>query len=114
RRRHTRFSRDWSSDVCSSDLNVRGDYLAVATLGLGEIARVIVLSDAAAPVLAGAAGILQIPRPELFGFEFNTPVSLFYLTLVASLVAAYFAWRLQDSRLGRAWTAIRDDADVAP
>ncbi len=94
-------------------LNVRGDYLAVATLGLGEIARVIVLSDAAAPVLAGAAGILQIPRPELFGFEFNTPVSLFYLTLVASLVAAYFAWRLQDSRLGRAWTAIRDDEDVA-
>src|SRR5438105_380477 len=44
-------------------LKVRGDYLAVATLGLGEIVRVIVLSDAAAPLLAGAKGILQIPRP---------------------------------------------------
>jgi branched-chain amino acid transport system permease protein len=94
-------------------LKVRGDYLAVATLGLGEIVRVIVLSDAAAPLLAGAKGILQIPRPAIGSFELDTPVALFYLTLVASLVAAYFAWRLEDSRLGRAWMAIRDDEDVA-
>jgi len=94
-------------------LKVRGDYLAVATLGLGEIVRVIVLSDAAAPLLAGAKGVLQIPRPAIGSFEFDTPVALFYLTLVASLVAAYFAWRLEDSRLGRAWMAIRDDEDVA-
>lgn len=94
-------------------LKVRGDYLAVATLGLGEIVRVIVLSDAAAPLLAGAQGILQIPRPSIFGHELNTPVSLFYLALAAAMVAAYFAWRLEDSRLGRAWMAIRDDEDVA-
>jgi branched-chain amino acid transport system permease protein len=94
-------------------LKVRGDYLAVATLGLGEIVRVIVLSDAAAPLLGGAKGILQIPRPSIGSFELATPVALFYLTLVASLVAAYFAWRLEDSRLGRAWMAIRDDEDVA-
>lgn len=94
-------------------LKVRGDYLAVATLGLGEIVRVIVLSDAAAPLLAGAQGILQIPRPSLFGYQLNNPVSLFYLALASSLVAAYFAWRLEDSRLGRAWMAIRDDEDVA-
>jgi len=94
-------------------LKVRGDYLAVATMGLGEIVRVIVLSDAAAPVLAGAKGILHIPRPELFGFEFNTPVALFYLALVATCIAAYVAWRLEDSRLGRAWMAVRDDEDVA-
>ncbi len=94
-------------------LKVRGDYLAVATLGLGEIVRVIVLSDAAAPLLAGAQGILQIPRPSLFGHQLNTPVALFYLALASSLVAAYFAWRLEDSRLGRAWMAIRDDEDVA-
>ena len=43
----------------------------------------------------------------------NTPVLLFYLTLVASLVAAYVAWRLENSRLGRAWMAMRDDEDVA-
>jgi branched-chain amino acid transport system permease protein len=94
-------------------LKVRGDYLAVATLGLGEIVRVIVLSDAAAPLLAGAKGILQIPRPEIGDFQLTTPVSLFYLTLVASLIAAYVAWRLEESRLGRAWKAIRDDEDVA-
>jgi branched-chain amino acid transport system permease protein len=94
-------------------LKVRGDYLAVATMGLGEIVRVIVLSDAAAPLLAGAKGILQIPRPSIAGYELNNPVALFYLTLVCALVAAYFAYRLENSRLGRAWTAIRDDEDVA-
>jgi branched-chain amino acid transport system permease protein len=94
-------------------LKVRGDYLAVATLGLGEIVRVIVLSDAAAPLLAGAKGILQIPRPTIGDFSFTSPVSLFYLALVSSIVAAYFAWRLEESRLGRAWMAIRDDEDVA-
>jgi branched-chain amino acid transport system permease protein len=94
-------------------LKVRGDYLAVATMGLGEIVRVIVLSDAAAPLLAGAKGILQIPRPSIAGYEFNNPVSLFYLTLAAALIAAYVAYRLENSRLGRAWTAIRDDEDVA-
>jgi branched-chain amino acid transport system permease protein len=94
-------------------LGVRGDYLAVATMGLGEIVRVIVQSDMAAPVLGGAQGILQIPKPRIVGFELSDPVQLFYLTLAASAVAAYFAWRLENSRLGRAWMAVRDDEDVA-
>ncbi len=94
-------------------LGVRGDYLAVATMGLGEIVRVIVLSDFAAPLLGGAQGVLQIPRPSIFGYELSGPVQLFYLTLVASTIAAYFAWRLENSRLGRAWMALRDDEDVA-
>jgi branched-chain amino acid transport system permease protein len=94
-------------------LGVRGDYLAVATMGLGEIVRVLVLSDFAAPLLGGAQGVLQIPRPSIFGYELSGPVQLFYLTLVASSVAAYFAWRLENSRLGRAWMALRDDEDVA-
>ena len=94
-------------------LGVRGDYLAVATMGLGEIVRVIVASDMAAPLLGGAQGILQIPKPRIGSFELSDPVELFYLTLAASAVAAYFAWRLENSRLGRAWMAIRDDEDVA-
>jgi branched-chain amino acid transport system permease protein len=94
-------------------LGVRGDYLAVATMGLGEIVRVIVLSDFASPLLGGAQGLLQIPRPELGGFTLGSPVSLFYLTLVASGVAGFIAWRLENSRLGRAWMALRDDEDVA-
>jgi len=85
----------------------------VATLGLGEIVRVLVLSDAAKPVLGGAQGIHQIPKPKIGGFQLADPVYLFYLTLVFVLIAAYIAWRLEGSRLGRAWMAIRDDEDVA-
>ena len=94
-------------------LRVRGDYLAVATLGLGEIVRILVLSDFAAPLFGGAQGILNIPRPTIANFSIDNPVRLFYLTLVCCGVVAYVAWRLQHSRLGRAWTAIRDDEDVA-
>ena len=94
-------------------LGVRGDYLAVATMGLGEIVRVVVQSDMAAPLLGGAQGILQIPKPRIGGHELADPVQLFYLTLAASAIAAYFAWRLENSRLGRAWMAVRDDEDVA-
>ena len=95
-------------------LKIRGDYLAVATLGLGEIVRVLVLSDFAAPVLAGAQGILNIPPPFLFtGAPIDDPIELYYIALTAAAVAAYFAYRLENSRLGRAWTAIRDDEDVA-
>jgi branched-chain amino acid transport system permease protein len=72
-----------------------------------------VLSDAAAPLLAGAKGILNIPRPAIGDYSFTSPVSLFYLALASAIVAAYFAWRLEESRLGRAWMAIRDDEDVA-
>ena len=95
-------------------LKIRGDYLAVATLGLGEIVRVLVLSDFAAPVLAGAQGVLNIPPPYLFtGAAVDDPIELYYIALGAAAVAAYFAYRLENSRLGRAWTAIRDDEDVA-
>ena len=61
----------------------------------------------------GPREFCSIPRPDFFGLELNTPVLMFYLALASSLVAAYVAWRLEDSRLGRAWTAIRDDEDVA-
>jgi len=94
-------------------LGVRGDYLAVATMGLGEIVRVLVASDFAAPLLGGAQGILQIPRPALGKLVLNDPVQLFYVTLAAAMIAAWFAWRLENSRLGRAWMALRDDEDVA-
>ena len=94
-------------------LGVRGDYLAVATLGLGEIVSVIVQSDFAAPLLGGAQGILQIPKPVLGRITLGSPVALFYFTLVCSGLAAFVAWRLENSRLGRAWMALRDDEDVA-
>ena len=85
----------------------------MATLGLGEIVRVLVLSDFAQPLLAGAQGILNVPPPYVGDMPLDDPVELYYVALIGAGVAAYFAWALENSRLGRAWTAIRDDEDVA-
>ncbi len=94
-------------------LRIRGDYLAIATLGFGEIIRLLFLSDALRPWFGGSQGVLGIPKPELFGFEFSGPQQLYYLTLIASAFVAFVAARLRDSRLGRAWMALREDEDVA-
>lgn len=94
-------------------LRIRGDYLAIATLGFGEIIRLMVLSDFLRPWLGGSQGVLGIPKPTIGGFEFAGPESLYYLTLVSSALVAFVAMRLRDSRLGRAWMALREDEDVA-
>ncbi len=94
-------------------LKVRGDYLAIATLGLGEIIRVLVISDMMKPLLGGAQGIVNVPKPVLFGLVLGTPTLLFYLTAVLAAFAGYCAWRLQHSGLGRRWLAVREDEDVA-
>jgi len=94
-------------------LGIRGDYLAIATLGFGEIIRLLVLSDFLRPVFGGSQGLLSIPKPVLFGFEFRGPEQIFFLALGASAIVAFTAARLRDSRLGRAWMAMREDEDVA-
>jgi branched-chain amino acid transport system permease protein len=94
-------------------LGIRGDYLAIATLGFGEIIRLMVLSDFLRPWLGGSQGVLTIPKPVLFGFEFRGPEQLFFITVGASAAIAFVAARLRDSRLGRAWMAMREDEDVA-
>lgn len=94
-------------------LGIRGDYLAIATLGFGEIIRLLVLSDFLKPWLGGARGIVNLPKPVLLGFEFKQFGQLFWITLAASALIAFVAARLRDSRLGRSWMAIREDEDVA-
>jgi branched-chain amino acid transport system permease protein len=94
-------------------LRLRGDYLAIVTLGFGEIVRVIVRSDWAAGFLGGSQGIKQIQPPPPEGLNFRNPQNLYYLVLIFSLLAIYVAWRLQFSRVGRAWAAMREDEDVA-
>jgi branched-chain amino acid transport system permease protein len=94
-------------------LRMRGDYLAIVTLGFGEIIRLLALSDWLKPVIGGAQGILMIPKANIFGWEFVAPESLYYLILVGCLIAAFVSWRLRDSRLGRQWMAMREDEDVA-
>jgi branched-chain amino acid transport system permease protein len=94
-------------------LKMRGDYLAIATLGFGEIIRILVLSDFLRPWLGGAQGIGKIPKAAIGGLEFATPQQLYYLILAGCLLVAFVSLRLRDSRLGRAWMAVREDEDVA-
>lgn len=94
-------------------LKMRGDYLAIATLGFGEIIGKLALSDWLKPIIGGAQGVLRIPKPVLFGFEFTTPESLYYIVLGACLLTLFVSIRLNNSRTGRQWMAIREDEDVA-
>lgn len=94
-------------------LRMRGDYLAIVTLGFGEIIRILALSDLLKPYIGGAQGILQIPKPVLIGNTLVKPESVYYIILVACLLVAFIAWRLSEARLGRQWMALREDEDVA-
>lgn len=96
-------------------LSIRGDYLAIATLGFGEIIKILAGSDLLKPWLGGPRGILNIPKP----IEVNPdsilagPNQIYYLALLGALLVAFISVRLRSSRLGRAWVAIREDEDVA-
>jgi branched-chain amino acid transport system permease protein len=96
-------------------IRLRGDYLAIVTLGFGEIVRILFLSDWLSPIFGGAQGILNIPDAALGPIEIRGTNSqaIFYLLAVFAMVAIYISWRLQSSRTGRAWSALREDQDVA-
>jgi branched-chain amino acid transport system permease protein len=96
-------------------LRTRGDYLAIVTLGFGEIIRYLALSDwlRSALDIGGAQGIAGIGKPIIGSFIFRDQIMLFYLLLIGVLLAAFVSVRLRDSRLGRAWMAMREDEDVA-
>jgi branched-chain amino acid transport system permease protein len=94
-------------------LGMRGDYLAIVTLGFGEIIRLVALSDWLKPFIGGSNGITLIPKPVIGPIELATPQTLYYLILAGCLLAAFVAIRVKDSRLGRSWMAMREDEDVA-
>ncbi|MEK7327182.1 MAG: hypothetical protein AAB217_18210 [Chloroflexota bacterium] len=97
-------------------LGIRGDYLAIATLGFGEIIRILAGSDLMKPMLGGPRGILNIPKPIdglLPGHPLAGPNQIYYLSLLCAALIAFVAIRLRDSRLGRTWMAVREDEDVA-
>jgi branched-chain amino acid transport system permease protein len=99
--------------ICTPVLKMRGDYLAITTLGFGEIIRLLVLSDFLKPYIGGAQGIGMIPKASIGSFVFGRPQELYYLVMAGCLLAGFIAWRLRDSRLGRSWMAVREDEDVA-
>ena len=94
-------------------LRLRGDYLAIVTLGFGEIVPVVFLN--ADQYTNGTNGITGLSQPSLYGlfgqggFGFTNPWPYFVAVVAIIAVAFIFLYRLQDSRIGRAWVAIRED-----
>ena len=94
-------------------LRMRGDYVAIVTLGFGEIIRVLATSDLLKSYIGGAQGILQIAKPNFFGLTMVQPQHFYYLILASVGLAILVSSRLRESRLGRQWMALREDEDVA-
>ena len=97
-------------------LRLRGDYLAIVTLGFGEIARVIFGSTWAQNLFGGSLGMSGITTAAIPGVPMNfqaDPRHFYLLVLFFCLLAVFVSWRLQGSRVGRAWNAMREDEQVA-
>jgi branched-chain amino acid transport system permease protein len=92
-------------------LRLRGDYLAIVTLGFGEMIRIVLNNWD--EVTNGPNGILGIARPALGAFRFQHPMHYYYLILALGLFAIFAVHRLQHSRIGRAWLALREDETAA-
>ena len=91
-------------------LRLRGDYLAIVTLGFGEIIRLTVRNI---NITGGAVGLIGIERPMLFGVVLDQIIHFYYMFFVLAILAIFMSYRLDDSRMGRAWKYIREDEDAA-
>jgi branched-chain amino acid transport system permease protein len=94
-------------------LRLRGDYLAIVTLGFGEIIRLLAQRF---DWLGATPGISKIPPPPNIGpihFGVLDSKSFYWLGLTIAIIVYFFLKRLETSRVGRAWTAIREDEDAA-
>lgn len=91
-------------------LRLRGDYLAIVTLGFGEIVRLGMLNWTS--LTGGPRGISDIPKPGFFGMQMDLSAStiyIYYLVLIAALVTVIVIYRLKNSRVGLALQALRED-----
>ncbi|MEA3019148.1 MAG: branched-chain amino acid transport system permease protein [Actinomycetota bacterium] len=94
-------------------LRLRGDYLAIVTLGFGEMIRITARNTEA---LGAARGIFGIPHPpSMFGLKFGVidPKPYYWMSVTLILLVIVVVRRLERSRVGRAWAAIREDEDAA-
>jgi branched-chain amino acid transport system permease protein len=93
-------------------LRLRGDYLAIVTLGFGEIVRITAVNSD--KITNGPQGAFGIPHFEAFGYHWTLDsLPYYYLLLVVIVLIVFFFRRLDDSRVGRAWAAIREDEVAA-
>jgi branched-chain amino acid transport system permease protein len=91
-------------------LRLRSDYLAIVTLGFGEIVRIAARN---LRETGGASGLSGIDSPWLFGWHIRTPLDFYYVFCVLAIIAVIVSVRLANSRLGRAWLYVRHDEDAA-
>ncbi|AKR55453.1 branched-chain amino acid ABC transporterpermease [Devosia sp. H5989] len=91
-------------------LRLRSDYLAIVTLGFGEIVRIAARN---LQITGAASGISGIEQPWLFGWHIAGPLDFYYVFLVLAVIAVIVSVRLAESRLGRAWLYVRHDEDAA-
>ncbi len=94
-------------------LRLRGDYLAIVTLGFGEIIRITAKNS---DWLGGPRGISKVARPPSFGplqFGVLNAKPYWYLGFTVILIVIFVLTRLENSRVGRAWAAVREDEDAA-
>ncbi len=102
-------------------LRLRPEFLAIVTLSFGELARLIFRADDFRPLFGAAQGITNVPRPILdlawintdWRFRFDGEIGYYYLIVLAILLTLAAATRLRNSRIGRAWHALRVDALAA-
>ncbi len=91
-------------------LRLRSDYLAIVTLGFGEIVRLCARN---LEITGGAGGLIGIERPYFFGIHLSQITHFYYVFLALAVLACFCSYRLQHSRLGRAWQYVREDEDAA-
>ncbi|MEX0784535.1 MAG: branched-chain amino acid ABC transporter permease [Dehalococcoidia bacterium] len=92
-------------------LPLRGDYLAIVTLGFGEIIRLFLVNQR--DITNGSSGVSAIGDPSFFGWVVSSNTDWYYVAFSVAVIVAVLTARLRDSRVGRAWEAIREDEDVA-
>jgi branched-chain amino acid transport system permease protein len=91
-------------------LRLRSDYLAIVTLGFGEIVRIAARN---LQITGAASGITGIEQPWLFGWHIRTSFDFYYVFLMLAIIGILVSVRLANSRLGRAWLYVRHDEDAA-
>lgn len=103
----------WGVVLGAPTLRLRGDYLAIVTLGFGEIVPIVVRN--LDQLTNGTNGLVGIHSPAFFGLDWSviTPVPYYYLILALIVLVIFANVRLRDSRLGRAWVALREDEIAA-
>ncbi|GAA3324055.1 hypothetical protein GCM10020331_050390 [Ectobacillus funiculus] len=96
-------------------LRVKGDYLAIVTLGFGEIIRIVFNNlDKPVNITNGAMGLSSIQAPSLFGLTLNNSSQFYYVVIAIFVIRYFFAVsRLEHSKIGRSWKAVRENEIAA-